>query len=217
MTVISAAWHGRGGPEPPPVPPLPAGSRRCTMLPSMAAPPQRPRCSVPARTRPSRTGKGTLRRATPHGRPPQPQPRCRQGNSGSIRTTSVLGIVARTRRRWSRRAAAPLAIASPTPAWGGAHFRALNYTRSPRHRTKQPHRWLSALAPARPSGQHDVPNLLQSSASPCACAAVPLRHAQRGGPTRFVVMHTLLTLHCECITQPNLTRGVAGQTCQGGE
>jgi hypothetical protein len=61
---------GRRGPVPPPMPPSPAGSgRRCTTLPPTATPTQRPRCSAPARTRPSRTAAGN---AVPRrtGRPP---------------------------------------------------------------------------------------------------------------------------------------------------
>jgi hypothetical protein len=55
---------GRGGPVPPP---FPTGPRRCTLLPTMATPAKCPRCSAPARTRPSRTTSGPLRRAAPHG------------------------------------------------------------------------------------------------------------------------------------------------------
>ncbi len=93
MTVISAAWHGRGGPVPSPVPPLPAGSRRCSMLPSIAAPPQRPRCSAPARTRPSREGYASPRHAArptataaaavPAGRQQGNLHNVRPGNSGA--------------------------------------------------------------------------------------------------------------------------------------
>jgi ankyrin repeat protein len=40
----------RVGPVPTPVPPLPAGTRRCTVLPNPETPPQRPCSSTPPRT-----------------------------------------------------------------------------------------------------------------------------------------------------------------------
>jgi hypothetical protein len=66
---------GRRGPVPPPMPPSPAGTlRRCTALPTTATPTQWPRCSAPARTRPSGTSGGN---AVPrrHGADPLPADR----------------------------------------------------------------------------------------------------------------------------------------------
>ena len=79
--------------------------------------------------------------------------------------------------------ARPLRSPSPPPRRHGA---ALTFVRSfstcsPRHRTRRLHRWSCALAPARPSVEHDAPDPPLLSAHSCACAAVPLRHVQRGG------------------------------------
>jgi hypothetical protein len=107
---------GRGGPV---LLPLPAGSaRRCTMLPAMAAPPQRPRCSAPARTYPSRTNTGTLRRAAPRRTADCHQPQCAQGDGRASRTLHERNV--RVGGGAGALKAAPLAAASPTPACGRA-------------------------------------------------------------------------------------------------
>jgi hypothetical protein len=113
---------GRGGPVPTTVPPLPAGARRCTRLPPEPPPPFSRRCSAPARSRPSRTAASTPQ---PHG-----QPLCARADGRATRRINRVGIAPSTRRRWRRRAAAPLAIASPTPATGCANFAHSTSTRS---------------------------------------------------------------------------------------
>jgi hypothetical protein len=56
-----SAGPNRRGPLPPP----PAGGRRCSSLPSTAAPTQRPRCSAPARPSRAHTGNAVPHRITP--------------------------------------------------------------------------------------------------------------------------------------------------------
>ncbi len=58
-------------------------------------------------------------------------------------------------------------------------------TFSRRHRAQRPHYCSCALAPARPSADCDAPDRPLLSAHSCACAAVPLRHAQRGRTSTF--------------------------------
>jgi hypothetical protein len=160
--------------------------RRCRRCPQVQAaahcclPWPRRRNGRASRRRHGRVHRGRLwvRRAAPHGRPPPTAAAVPAGRRQSD-SHKRMGAAARTRRRWSRRAAAPLAIASPTPAWRlRSTFVHSFRTRWPRHRTLRLHRWSCALAPARPSVEHDAPDLPPSSASPCACAAVPLRRAQ---------------------------------------
>jgi hypothetical protein len=98
----------------------------------------------------------------------------RQSNSHTI-----MGRAARTRWRCSRRAAAPLAIASTTPALGCAHFVHPTSTRSPQQCTQRLQRWSCALAPARLSVEHDAPDLPLVSAHACVfCSAAPSRTAR---------------------------------------
>jgi hypothetical protein len=92
---------------------------------------------------------------------------------------NFVGRAARTRWRCSRRAAAPLAIASTTPALGCAHFVHPTSTRSPQQCTQRLHRWSCALAPARLSVEHDAPDLPLVSAHACVfCSAAPSRTAR---------------------------------------
>jgi hypothetical protein len=92
-------------------------------------------------------------------------------------------------------------------------------TRSPWHRTPRLHRCCGALAPARPSVEHDAPDLPLLSAPPCACAAVPVRHSN--GDQHVSWSHAR---NSGCTanstfppTQPDLPRGVAGQTSHSGD
>jgi hypothetical protein len=180
---------GRRGPAPPPVPPPPppAGRRRrCTTPPKKATPTQRPRCSAPARTRPSRTKTGTPCRAAPHrptatGRqPPVSRRRTAEevaqanGHSGAY-----AAAVAQARGRAARHR---LPHAGMAAALTFVHSFG---TFSRRHRTPRRQRCSCALASARPSAERDAPDRPLLSAHSCACAAVPLRHAQRGRTNTF--------------------------------
>jgi hypothetical protein len=153
-----------------PVPPSPAATRRCTWLPTTATPTQWPRCSAPARTRPSRTASGTLCRAARHG------PTATGRHAAGV--LQVDGRATRTRvwAEWRVRGG------------GGAGARPFVHsstTFSQRHCTPRPHRCSCALASTRPSAERDAPDRPLLSAHSCACAAVPLRHAQRGLTNTF--------------------------------
>jgi hypothetical protein len=70
-----------------------------------------------------------------------------------------------------------------------ALFRHIFATASPRRDCTVAHALF--LASARPSAERDAPDRPLLSAHSFACAAVPHRHAQQGGPTLFVVMRPL--------------------------
>ena len=128
----------------------------------MATPTQRPRCSAPARTRSSRMATGTLCRATRADRHRPPAAGVRRD------TAEKLGQ--------SHRESGAYAAAVAQALTFGPSFT----TFSRRHRAPRPHYCSCALAPARPSAEHDAPDRPLLSAHSCACAAVPLRHARRG-------------------------------------
>ena len=156
-----------------------------------------------------RQGQQRVRRAAPpapHG--PTAASRSRGGPQGD-------GAAMRTRQCEERRVrggggagARPLRSPSPPPRrQAGSGYVVL-------------HRWSCALAPARPCVECHAPDLPLLWGHWCACADVPLRHAQPAETNTFRGhahgTKDALRMHLPAHL-PDLTGGVAGQTSDGGD
>jgi hypothetical protein len=131
-----------------------------------------------------------------------------------------------TAEQVARQSGAYAAAVAQARGHAGMRLRYLSCTHSfstfsRRHRTPRPHYCSCALAPARPSAEHDAPDWPLLSAHSCACAAVPLRHAQPGRTNTFRG-HAPVTSRCTANapfppTHLDFTLGVAGPTSHGGD